>query len=49
MLEAVIDYIDLHSATAEMPAAAWMTNRIVEYHDQDDTITADEWPTSPSS
>jgi predicted nuclease of predicted toxin-antitoxin system len=44
MLEAVLDHIDLHSAKAGMPAAAWMTNRVVEYHDEDDTISADGWP-----
>lgn len=44
MLEAVLDYIDLHSAKAGTAAAAWMTNRVVEYHDQDDTISASEWP-----
>lgn len=46
MLEAVLDHIDLHSAKADMPPAAWMTNRVVEYHDEDDTISADEWPPS---
>ncbi|HYM54499.1 MAG TPA: DUF5615 family PIN-like protein [Solirubrobacteraceae bacterium] len=46
MLEAVLDYIDLYSAKTEVPAAAWMTNRVVEYHDEDDTISADEWPSS---
>jgi hypothetical protein len=46
MLEAVLDYIDLHSAKADVPPAAWMTNRVVEYHDEDDTISADEWPPS---
>jgi predicted nuclease of predicted toxin-antitoxin system len=44
MLEVVLDYIELHSAKAGMPVAAWMTNRVVEYHDEDDTISADEWP-----
>jgi hypothetical protein len=48
MLEAVLDHIDLHSAKAGMPPAAWMINRVVEYHDEDDTISADEWPPSPS-
>lgn len=48
MLEAVLDYIDLHSAKAGTPAAAWMTNRVVEYHDKDDTISAGEWPPSRS-
>lgn len=43
-LEAVLDYIDLHSAKADVPAAIWMTNRVVEYHDEDDTISAGEWP-----
>jgi predicted nuclease of predicted toxin-antitoxin system len=47
MLEAVLDHIELHSAKADMPPAAWMTNRMVEYHDQDDTISTDEWPPSP--
>jgi hypothetical protein len=36
MLEAVLDYIDLHSAKTDMLAAAWMTNRAVEYHDEED-------------
>jgi predicted nuclease of predicted toxin-antitoxin system len=46
MLEAVLDHIDLHSSKASLPAAAWMTNRVVEYHGEDDTISADEWPPS---
>jgi predicted nuclease of predicted toxin-antitoxin system len=46
MLEAVLDYIDLRCGEAAMPPAAWMTNRVVEYHDEDDTITAAEWPPS---
>lgn len=46
MLEAVLDYIGLHSAKADMLAAAWMTNRVVEYNDKDDTISASEWPPS---
>jgi predicted nuclease of predicted toxin-antitoxin system len=45
-LEAVLDYIDLHSAKADVPAAIWMTNRVVEYHDEDDTISTGEWPPS---
>jgi hypothetical protein len=28
-----------------MPAAVWMTNRVVEYHDEDGTISTGEWPT----
>ncbi|MFI4977207.1 MAG: hypothetical protein ACHQC8_00795 [Solirubrobacterales bacterium] len=48
MLAGVLDYIDLHSATAGTPAVAWMTNRVVEYHDKDDTISAGEWPPSRS-
>jgi uncharacterized protein DUF5615 len=47
MLQAVLDHIDLHSSKAGLPAEAWMTNRVVEYHDEDDTISADEWPPSP--
>jgi predicted nuclease of predicted toxin-antitoxin system len=48
MLEAVLDYIDSHSQRDNMPPGAWMTNRIVEYHDEADEITTDEWPaTSP--
>ncbi len=46
MLEAVLDHIDMHSSNLGMPAVAWMTNRVVEYHDEDDTISADEWPPS---
>jgi predicted nuclease of predicted toxin-antitoxin system len=46
MLEAVLDHIDLQSSKAGMPAAPWMTNRVVEYHDEDDTISAGEWPPS---
>jgi predicted nuclease of predicted toxin-antitoxin system len=46
MLEAVLDYIGLHSAKADMLAAAWMTNRVVEYNDEDDTVSASEWPPS---
>lgn len=48
MLEAVLDYIDLRCREAGTPPAAWMTNRVVEYHDEDDTITATEWPPSES-
>jgi predicted nuclease of predicted toxin-antitoxin system len=44
MLEAVLDHIERESATAGAPPAAWMTNRVVEYHDESDTITAHEWP-----
>lgn len=44
MLEAVLDHIDLHSAKADVLAAAFMTNRVVEYHDEDDMISTDEWP-----
>jgi predicted nuclease of predicted toxin-antitoxin system len=44
MLEAVLDYIDLHIAKAGISTAAWMTNRVVEYHNEDDTVSADEWP-----
>ena len=40
MLEAVLDCIDLRCREIGMPPAAWMTNRVVEYHDEDDTITA---------
>ena len=43
MLEAVLDHIDLHSSKVNMLSEAWMTNRVVEYH-EDDTISADEWP-----
>jgi predicted nuclease of predicted toxin-antitoxin system len=46
ILEAVLDYIDLHAAEADLSAAAWMTNRVVEYHDEDDSVTAEEWPPS---
>lgn len=46
MLEAVVDYIDLHSAKARTTAAIWMTNRVVEYHDESDKISANEWPPS---
>ncbi|MGO9903914.1 MAG: DUF5615 family PIN-like protein [Solirubrobacteraceae bacterium] len=48
MLEAVLDYIDQRYREAGVPPAAWMTNRVVEYHDDDDTITAAEWPPSES-
>jgi len=48
MLETVLDYIELHSAQAGMPAAAWMTNRVVEYCDRDNTISTGEWPTDDS-
>ena len=44
MLEAVLDYIESHSQQANTSAAAWMTNRVVEYHDEDDTISTGEWP-----
>jgi hypothetical protein len=44
MLEAVLDYIEMHSREAGISAAAWMTNRVVEYHDEDDTIGTGEWP-----
>jgi len=43
-LDAVLDHIELHSAEAGLPPGAWMTNRVVECHDEDDTISADEWP-----
>jgi Domain of unknown function (DUF5615) len=43
MLDAVLDHIDLHSSKADMSPEAWMTNRVVEYH-EDDTISAAEWP-----
>jgi Domain of unknown function (DUF5615) len=46
MLEAVLDYIDLHSAKAGTPPAAWMANCVVECHHEDDTISAGEWPPS---
>jgi len=46
MLEAVLDHIDLHTAKDGTPTAIWMTNRVVEYHDEDDTISAGEWPPS---
>jgi hypothetical protein len=45
MLEAVLDYIELRSRQDGMAAAAWMTNRVVEYND-DDVIAAAEWPPS---
>ncbi len=32
MLEAVLDHIERQSAAAGVPPAAWMTNRVVEYH-----------------
>ncbi len=48
MLEAVLDRIELHSAKDGVPPAAWMTNRVVEYHDEDDTISVGERPPSPS-
>jgi hypothetical protein len=44
MLEAVLDYIALHSTEAGTPAEVWMNNRVVEYHD-DDTVSTGEWPT----
>lgn len=44
MLEAILDHIELHSSKAGIPPAAWMTNRVVEYHDDDSTISANEWP-----
>jgi predicted nuclease of predicted toxin-antitoxin system len=44
MLEGVLDYIDRGSANAGLPPAAWMVNRIVEYHDEDDSISDGEWP-----
>lgn len=48
MLEAVLDYIDLRCREAGTPPAAWMTNRVVEYHDEGDTLTAADWPPSES-
>lgn len=42
-LDAVLDYVELHSQQTKTPAAVWMTNRVVEYHD-DDTISTGEWP-----
>lgn len=44
MLEAVLDYIELHSSKAGMSPVVWMTNRVVEYDDQEDAITAGDWP-----
>lgn len=43
-LEAVLDYIERSSEQASLPAAAWMINQVVEYHDEDDTISTGEWP-----
>ncbi len=48
MLEAVLDHIELHSAKAGTPPGTWMTNRVVEYHDEDDTISAGDCPPSRS-
>jgi predicted nuclease of predicted toxin-antitoxin system len=44
MLEATLHFIERHSADADMPAEAWIINRVVEYHDTDNTISAGEWP-----
>jgi predicted nuclease of predicted toxin-antitoxin system len=46
MLEATLDHIDVNSAKAAMPPAVWMINRVVEYHDKDNTVSAGEWPPS---
>ncbi len=42
----VLDYVDRLSADAGLPPAVWMVNRIVEYHDEDDSIGDGEWPPS---
>ena len=45
MLTAVLDYVE-HTSAAGQPAAAWMTNKVIEYHDLTDTITTHDWPPS---
>jgi hypothetical protein len=44
MLTAVLDYIERSCAAAGLSAASWMTNKVIEYHDLADTITAHDWP-----
>lgn len=38
------DYIERSCAAAGLSAASWMTNKVIEYHDLTDTITAHDWP-----
>lgn len=44
MLDGVLDYIDRFSADAGLSPAVWMMNRVVEYHDEDDSVSGSEWP-----
>ena len=44
MLTAVLDYIERSCAAAGLSAASWMTNKVIEYHDLTDRITAHDWP-----
>ena len=46
MLTAVLEYIERESAAAGVSAAAWMTNKVVDYDEQTDTITAHDWPST---
>jgi predicted nuclease of predicted toxin-antitoxin system len=48
MLRLVLEFIESSSEAAGTSPAAWMTNKVVEYHDNSDTVTAHEWPPSRS-
>lgn len=47
MLDSVLDHIDACSLSAGLPPAVWMMNRVVEYHDDGDSISDGEWPPIP--
>lgn len=49
MLEGILDYIERCSANAGLHPAVWMVNRVVEYHDEDDSVSGAEWPPRASS
>ena len=44
MLTAVLDFIERSCIAASLSAASWMTNKVIEYHDLSDTMTAYDWP-----
>jgi predicted nuclease of predicted toxin-antitoxin system len=48
MLASALEFIERSTDAAGTSPAAWMTNKVVEYHDISDTLTAHEWPPSRS-
>ena len=46
MLTLVLEFIERRSAAAAVSPAEWMTNKVIEYHDLTDAMTAYEWPTT---